>query len=229
MNALIDWAVFERKYEMKRILALILVLPLAFVFVACRRSVPTLEEAVKFTNEDFEIYMGGYDRDELIGEWGEPTVTAKDKRADTWTVGDASVTIYWTETDSLKSGYSTVDGKEPFGFEFSGMSGDFARNGRFGVTVGLVNQQVVPYKWTGAVTEFRAEVKLVHEDGEIIITPEPAADTTENAEYEVMSGDVRKFDYYFIIPEDIPDGKYSLEVNFGGVSKTWEALFTLEG
>ncbi len=218
---------------MKKITALVLACALLFslsaVLCACSASIPTLEEASDYTNEDFQIYMGGIDRDKLIKKWGEPTVSAKETRADSWRIDDRSVTLYWNDNDALKTGYSTVDGREPFGFELGGTSGDFARKGRFSVTVGLVNQQVMPYKWTGAVTEFRAEIKLVHEGGEIIITPEPPADTTEIADYEVMSGDSRKFDYSFIIPEDAPEGKYSLVCSFGGSSVTWEGLFTLNG
>ena len=119
---------------------------------------------------------------------------------------------------------------QEFDFSFVVKEGDFSRGERITVSVSLINQQEISYKWTGSQSNYRARVKLICNNGgdEYSISPEPIPDTDDMSSHEVKAGETRSFDFYFTLPADAVSGKYSLVCSFEDSSKVFENIFTLE-
>ncbi len=123
-----------------------------------------------------------------------------------------------------------LNGENDFDFSFELKEGEISCGERILISVELINKQNTSYKWNGAYSEYRANVKLVCANGntEYSITPDPIPDTDDVGKYEIAAGESRTVEYYFAIPSDALLGEYDLVCSFNATSKTFENVFTLE-
>ena len=103
------------------------------------------------------------------------------------------------------------------------------RGDTLAITIGLTANK--PYSWRGSFGEFIAYAHLVCGEGENAykIYAEPIAFSEEVADYKVKKGESRSETQYFKIPDDAPDGTYSLYVSFQKSHETYSNVFTLTG
>lgn len=97
------------------------------------------------------------------------------------------------------------------------------------ITIGLTANKT--YSWRGSGGEFNAYAHLVCGEGENAykIYADPITLTTEVGNYKVEKGESRSTTQYFMIPDNAPDGTYSLYVSFGKSHETYDNVFTLMG
>lgn len=97
------------------------------------------------------------------------------------------------------------------------------------ITIGLTANKT--YSWRGSGGEFKAYAHLVRGEGENAykIYADPITLTTEVGNYKVEKGESRSTTQYFMIPDNAPDGTYSLYVSFGKSHETYDNVFTLTG
>ena len=103
------------------------------------------------------------------------------------------------------------------------------RGDTLAITIGLTANKT--YSWRGSFGEFIAYAHLVCGEGENAykIYAEPIAFSEEVANYKVKKGESRSETQYFKIPDDAPDGTYSLYVSFQKSHETYRNVFTLTG
>jgi hypothetical protein len=104
---------------------------------------------------------------------------------------------------------------EQFGFAYRVVEGSLADGGRIGIEVTLINQREESYRWVGAYTHFRADVRLIcSQNGEEYeIFPEAMAHTTDMNDHEILPGETRASYFYFHIPKNAAE--YRLICSFG--------------
>ncbi|MCI5513070.1 MAG: hypothetical protein MR471_03015 [Clostridia bacterium] len=120
---------------------------------------------------------------------------------------------------------------EKFGFSFlleTGQS-EIVKGARIGISVVLTNDSDKKYTYTGAESDFRANVKLYCDNGgaEYEIAPEAIPSTDDVGKHTVGAHESRSFTFYFAIPGDAPSGDYNLKVSYGQSVETYSGIFTL--
>lgn len=117
-----------------------------------------------------------------------------------------------------------------FGFSYEITKGSFERGGEISIDVCLTNRMDESYTWFGSESEYRPWVQIIYENDEsyIIFSAGLIATTDDYGSHEVLPGVSDTTGYYFIIPEDAPSGKYSLECSFATSEKIFENIFELD-
>lgn len=120
---------------------------------------------------------------------------------------------------------------EEFSFSYSTKveQANIVRGARIDISVVLTNDSDKKYTYTGAESDFRANVKLYCDNGgtEYEIVPEAIPSTDDVGKHVVGAHESRSFTFYFAIPGDAPSGDYNLKVSYGQSSKTYSKVFTL--
>ena len=78
---------------MKKIFAAVLIFCCLLAFVSCSsvRKIPSFDDIQDYTGEDFEIYLRGAKREDIIQVWGEPNGTITEENADMWVLDEERV------------------------------------------------------------------------------------------------------------------------------------------
>lgn len=90
---------------MKKLISLVLVVCCLLAFIGCSsmRDIPTFDDIKDYTEEDFEIYLRGAKREDIIQVWGEPNGTISEENADMWVLDEERVvTITYNERGQFK-------------------------------------------------------------------------------------------------------------------------------
>jgi len=127
-------------------------------------------------------------------------------------------------------GCNAGNSADDFSFSYIKPNNDSIERGdTLAITIGLTANKT--YSWRGSFGEFIAYAHLVCGEGENAykIYAEPIAFSEEVANYKVKKGESRSEIQYFKIPDDAPDGAYSLYVSFQKSHETYRNVFTLTG
>ena len=85
------------------ILVLALVCMLSLGACSVMKDIPTFDDIQDYTKEDFEIYLRGAKREDIIQVWGEPNGTISEENADMWVLDDERVlTISFDKSGKFK-------------------------------------------------------------------------------------------------------------------------------
>lgn len=118
---------------------------------------------------------------------------------------------------------------QEFGFTVTVKEGNFAKGETLALEVTMTNQMDSAYTWTGSSSAFHPWVEFVctTEDGAYQILPEPYPMNDDVGKFSVAPGDKGTEGYGFLIPQDAPDGAYSLICSFQSTQYSFDGVFRL--
>ena len=118
---------------------------------------------------------------------------------------------------------------QDFGFTVRMVDGVFEKSKRLTLDVTMTNQMDTAYTWTGSSSSFFPwmEFVCVTENGDFVIQPEPIPLTDDVANNSVAPGEHKTRRLSFQIPQDAPDGAYSLICSFQSTQYSFDGVFRL--